>query len=218
METQQREQVNLLRLSAYCGIAAPVIFISALIIFGWLHPGYSHVRDLVSILSAREAPYEVYMNWFGIIPFGVFILLFSYAYVSEHLLSILGWASGAALLIVGVLFILAGLYICDPGCHTETPTLGASIHNLTATSAFGLATAAATLIGLRVFRKDKKRNYYRLALCCAGGLFGGLIGLSIVGEDGALVGLVQRMFLGFFWAFLLISAINILRWQRAREA
>lgn len=218
METKRRENGNVLRLSAYCGIAAPVVFILALIIFGWLHPGYSHVRDLVSILSATDAPYVVYMNWLGIIPFGVFILLFSYAYISEHLPGFLGWASGAALSLVGVLFILAGFYICDPGCDIETPSLGASIHNLTAISAFGLVTTAATLIGLRVFRKDKRRKYYRLALICAGGLFGGLIGLGIVGEGGALVGLVQRIFLGFFWTFLLISALNILRWQRAREA
>ncbi len=214
METQRRPNSTLLRLSAYCGIAAPVVFILSLIIFGALHPNFSHVSDFVSVLSAQDAPYEVYMNGFGIIPFGVFILLFSYAYISAHLpRGIGGWASGIAVAIVGSLFIIAGFNTCDPNCDLTTPTTEALIHNYTASGAFMMITFAAMLISLRIRRKDDRFSYYRLALVCFFGLVGGIVGLVISGEEGAVVGLVQRIFLGFVWAFLIISAIFILRWQ-----
>lgn len=217
MAEQSKVNQTLLRLSAYCGFAAPIVFIVALIIFGWLHPDYSHVSDLVSVLSAREAPYEVYMNWLGIIPFGTLILLFSFSYVSAHLPGFAGWASAACFTIVGFLFILAGLYVCDPGCDLTDPTPEAVIHNLTALGAFVFATTGAILISTRVrLKDDKRRGYYIRALICALGMMGGLIGLGIVGEHGALVGLVQRIFLGFVWAFLIISAMNILQWQNEK--
>jgi len=59
------------RLLIFCGIAAPVVLLLAVIIAGSLHPGYSHISQAISEFGAQGAPHRAILSYAGLVPAGV---------------------------------------------------------------------------------------------------------------------------------------------------
>ena len=150
----------------------PLIFVSAIILFGSLNSGYSHVSQFISELGAKGADYNQLMNYLGIIPFGLSILLFSIGSLTALKNNIMDKVAFVVLAVTGILFVLAGLYSCDIGCNFENMSQEAIIHNISAFTAFVLFLVSAIVLGTNSFTK-KKNKYYLFSLVC------GLVGIFL---------------------------------------
>jgi len=187
----------------------PIVFFLAIVIFGFLHPNYSHLSQFISELGADNAPNNLFMNYFGIIPFGLSICLFSIAgtFYSETKIQKLAFI---ILLLTGVLFVIAGLFNCDEGCVFENMSQKSIIHNMSAFSAFILSILVQLLIGILVFTKRRTQ-------LTAYSFLAGIIGIilffliSKAGIYSEFRGLYQRLFLTNFLIWLIISGNLILK-------
>ncbi len=187
----------------------PVVFISAIVVSGLLQPSYSHISQFISELGAENAPNQLYMNYFGIIPFGLSICLFSVAgiFYSKPKVQKLAFI---ILSLTGILFVIAGIFNCDEGCAFEDMSQKSIIHNMSAFSAFLLSILVQLLVGILVFTKRRTRltTYSFLA---------GIIGIilfyliSKAGIYSEFRGLFQRFFLTNFLVWLIVSGNLILK-------
>lgn len=67
----------MMKLLVWSGVAGPAIRLSLIVLLGYLTPGYSQLRDAISELGARGAPYAGLMNFVGISLVGLLLVLFS---------------------------------------------------------------------------------------------------------------------------------------------
>jgi hypothetical membrane protein len=187
----------------------PLIFFLAIIIFGFLHPSYSHFSQFISELGADNAPNNLFMNYLGIIPFGISICLYSIAgtFYSDAKIQKLAFI---ILLITGLLFVIAGLFNCDEGCAFDNMSQKSIIHNLSAFSAFLLSIIVQLVIGTLVFAKRKTRL---ITFSLVSGITGIILFylISNAGIYSDFRGLYQRLFLTNFLIWLIISGNLILK-------
>ena len=187
----------------------PVVFISAIVVSGLLQPSYSHLSQFISELGAENAPNQLYMNYFGIIPFGFSICLFSFAgiFYSKPKAQKLAFI---ILSLTGILFVIAGIFNCDEGCTFEDMSQKSIIHNMSAFSAFLLSILVQLLVGILVFTKRRTRlNKYSFLAGIIGIILFFLI--SKVGIYSEFRGLFQRLFLTNFLVWLIVSGSLILK-------
>src|SRR5215510_15935279 len=97
------------------GIAAPVLWVVALVYVGSLRPEYSHYRQYVSELAARGTPTQHLMQVVGFILPGLMVVAFGVLVGLSARTKLAG--AGAALIIVGgVARIVAGVFPLDACC------------------------------------------------------------------------------------------------------
>lgn len=187
----------------------PLVFVAAIIIFGAMNPGYSHVSQFVSELGANDARVYYLMNWFGIVPFGLSIMLFSvgaYGFMPNWL----GKTAFVVLALTGFLFVTAGIFNCDEGCSFSDMSQSAIIHNLSAFSAFALAIVSQLLLGLLTFsRKPDPAHVYSLTSAVLGIVLFYLIMRAGIYSD--FRGLFQRFFLFNFLIWLILTGRDLKR-------
>jgi hypothetical membrane protein len=104
------------RILSLCGIFAPVLLLSAVLIAGSLHPDYSHISQAISELGAQGAPYRSILNFVGLVPAGILTLLFSLAMFRRIKGGTALYISCSLVALVGLGRLLAGIFPCDPGC------------------------------------------------------------------------------------------------------
>ncbi len=181
----------------------PLLFVTAILLFGSLNPGYSHISQFISELGAKGASHGELMNYLGIIPFGLSILLFSIGSIIALKKNILNKISFIVLSITGILFIMAGIFSCDEGCNFEDMSQEAIVHNLSAFMAFVLFLISAILFGINSFTKKRNKSYLF-------SLISGLVGIflfyviSTTGIYSEFRGLYQRLFITNFLIWLII--------------
>ncbi len=181
----------------------PLIFASAIVVFGFFNAGYSHVSQFISELGAKEAEYNTLMNYLGIVPFGLSVMLFSIGSFTVLKKNTLARIAFLVLVITGILFVMAGVYSCDKGCDFESMTQEAIIHNMSAFSAFVLFLLASLLLGVNAFTKRKNKFYVF-------SLISGLVGIllfymiSQAGIYSDYRGLYQRFFIANFLIWLVV--------------
>lgn len=181
----------------------PIIFVIAIIVFGLLNSGYSHISQYISELGAKGANYNYLMNYLGIIPFGLSILLFSIGSLITLKKNILSKIAFLILFVTGVLFIMAGVFNCDAGCNFENMSQEAIIHNMSAFTAFVLFLISAILLGKNSF--TKKRNKYYLFSLTSG--LAGIFLFYLISKAGIYSeyrGLYQRLFIANFLSWLIV--------------
>ena len=193
-----------------CGIAAPILFIMNIVIWGGLTPEYDHLRQYVSELGAMEAPFALLMNWLGIIPFGGLICIFSLGYFVTSADNVSRWLTAPCLFLTGVGFTLAGIYACDAGCSFIDMSISGIIHNLSAFSAFALAILTVCLALISQIKKKNNRRLLSLNLLFLVAMIVSFTGLIYLGPDYEYVGVVQRGFLLPFCLWLFFIGTELL--------
>ena len=104
------------RILCLSGIAAPIILMFAVLISGFLHPGYSHVSQAISELGARGVPFKDILNYAGLVPAGLFTISFSIAMFRQFAGKPALFIGCCLVTITGIGRFLAGIFPCDPGC------------------------------------------------------------------------------------------------------
>ncbi len=192
------------------GMLAPIIFVSNVVLWGALTQDYSHVTQYISELGAREAPYSAYMNWLGIVPFGVFICLYAVGVFRNERTFTDRWLASGTLLFCGFGFVTAGIFVCDEGCRFTDMSYSAIAHNMAALGAFLLAILA---VAASLMKKSgwQAATFNILVLLAMLGAFAAMIKLGPTAET---IGLAQRAFLAPFCLWLGVSSWRSGRWRR----
>ena len=195
------------------GIAAPVLWVAAVVYIGSLRPEYSHSRQYISELAARGAPTQHLMQVAGFILPGLMVVAFGLLVgLSAH--TKLAGAAAALLIVGGIARITAGVFPLDPCCAPIATSFSERMHNA-AGATYVLATSAAVLIWCSVSERTFRTRahwfrWYSLAT------FVGAITLPWwlirFGTDPANVGLFQRASFGILNLWLFVFALVV--WSR----
>lgn len=185
----------------------PAIFLATTLLFGFLYPDYSHIKQFISELGADGAPNYLLMNWLGIVPFGFSICLFSIGGFRNYK-SIMAKSAFTVLFIVGILFTTAGIFNCDAVCSFSDMSQKAIIHNISIFSAFIISILAQLLLGLLAFSKNPHPSY---VYCITSAVLGTVLFYLILkaGIHSDFRGLFQRFFLANFMIWLVLIGRDV---------
>jgi hypothetical membrane protein len=197
-----------------CGLAAPLLWASAVIFSGSRHPEYSHIRQYISDLAARGSSTEHVMQAAGfILPgamtagFGIMLGLV----VADRTAGV-----AAALIIVsGLARAAAGVFVPDPLSYTGPPSFEQTMHDGAGT-VYILTLTLAVLVWAIASAFSRRRpswlTWYSavtatLAVAAPFALMSA--GVASPGD----VGLFQRVSLGILNAWMLVCASLMLARQ-----
>jgi hypothetical membrane protein len=196
------------RFLAVCGIAAPIIHLLAIVIGGFLSPGYSHITQAVSELFEVGAPNKQLLDLMLIIS-NFMLIMFSIGLhrgiedkkklkTAPILLGLGG--------VTGLLLIL--FFPCDPGC--EPVTFTGTMHFVMA-FCMALLTIFAILIFWRRLKDDMRwQGYGKYSL----GTFIATIVVMVtlvIFVTSPFFGLIERISMGLILQWIEIMAIKLLR-------
>lgn len=197
---------GLIRVLAVCGILAPIIYITALVVGNILDPSYSQIGRTVSELIQQGAPNRELLN-------GIFIvynlLLIPFAYGLFKGLK-QGWARNvilAALIINGVLGVAWTLFFpLDEG--GASVSLTGQLHLIVGALVVPLIFALE-LSFWRAARKDIRwKGYDKFSLAIFGvTLVFGLLTVALVNSDYR--GLFERVTTGSFLLWVEVLALKL---------
>ncbi|MBS0349486.1 MAG: DUF998 domain-containing protein [Proteobacteria bacterium] len=197
------------RAGLFCGLVAPVLWATAIIVAGELRPGFDHVSQYISELGERGSSTGGLMRFGGFVGSGLLIV----GYAAAFHATVARLADRPRLtLLVAVLVALdgigrvgAGVFPCEPGCAAPE-VLSQRLHSLSATIAF-LSLAAAALLGPLLFRHDARLrplSAYSFASGCAGLVFLSLMSASEATRSHA--GLYERLASGVLTLWVFVTA------------
>jgi len=141
--------MRLQRVGIYCGVLAPIIWLTLIGLAGAMRPEFSHITHYISELGEKGSATEQLMRYAGFELTGFLYLVFAsalWATFRDH------WLRLAAVLVAmdGVGRIGAGIFPCDPGC------VGLSIeqylHHNFATLGFISGIGSAIICGIAFHR------------------------------------------------------------------
>jgi len=195
------------------GVAAPLLWVAALVYIGSLRPEYSHSRQYISELAARGTPTQHLMQAAGFVLPGLMVVAFGLL-VALSTASKLAGTSAALLVVGGIARITAGAFPRDP-CCAPVPSFSGRMHN-TAGAAYVMTMVAAVLLWSFVAEPTLRTRaqwfrWYSLATFIAAITLPWW--LMRVGIDAANVGLFQRASFGVLNLSLLIFAC--IAWSRS---
>ncbi|MBI2918841.1 MAG: DUF998 domain-containing protein [Chloroflexi bacterium] len=201
---------RVLRLLAFCGVAAPGIFAVLVLVGGLAYQGYSHASQAISELGGVEARYPLIQNA-NFFVVGVLIIALALG-LHRGIGGGHGSKLGPLLLgLFGVITAVAQPFLpCDPGCEFESLT--GTMHNLT-----GLASFLAAVVGIfaisRRLKSDPRWSSYRgysviTSAVALVALFA-WIGIAKIAEVGSLNGVLQRTFVGLVIVWIEVMALRL---------
>ena len=233
---EEPARTDLIRWLAIDSIAAQAIWLVIVVVGGLLEPGYSMVRDAVSVLGARDAAHPWLFD-VGVAIWGVGLLFAALALLLDSPPGLHGprrWLGPGLIAFTGIAQILDGFpfpadcrWTIDTTCRARELAGELSwqhyAHGIT--YFFGAIALQLSVFAMAWrFRGDERWGRLDL-LALAGGVLGTLIvgGLFLLGsnEPGGDYGLVQRFALaaGGFWILILTIGLLIVysRTAIARE-
>lgn len=147
-----------MRLCVWAGIVGPVLFVLMFTVDGALTPGYSAIRDAVSYLDLGAN------GWIQVVNFTVLALLLIMFAVGffQRMRPVLtsSWrrVSTALLMLSGVGYIMAGLFVPDPSGAPQRSGHGV-LHAMSFEIVFFSLALACLLIGVQLIRTADWRGF-----------------------------------------------------------
>jgi hypothetical membrane protein len=199
------------------GIVAPVLWASAVVYSGSLHPEYSHVRQYISELAARGSSTQHVMQAAGfVLPglmtagFGVLLGTRNGTRVAEI---------GSALLIVsGLARATAGVFVPDPPGRALPPSFEEWMHNAAGLTYVVTLTLAA-LVWFIASRTGRRRSMWFSLYSLVTVVAAVASPLVLIGAGLATardVGLFQRVSFGLLNSWILVFAYGCITTDHRR--
>lgn len=174
--------------------------------FGRRAPGYSHLRDTISELGAPGMPDAARVAWLAFAPLGLMVL--AYAWLLRQALGADDGSTPTTMLaLVGVSYLGAAIFPCDPGA----PFGGSArnhVHNLLGGLGY-FGGGAALMEFARRFEDIDRLHTLALASKPLGGAV--LVGLVALGFPSPLRGLFQRAIETILFGWMLAAAVIVAR-------
>lgn len=224
-----RSNTDLIRGLAIASIAAQLAWLVVALVAGLIEPGYSEVRDAVSVLGARDAA-RPWLFDIGIAIWGSAFILAALALALDAKRSWRGWLGPCLIAFTGLAQILDGFpfpadcrWTIDVNCRAREMAGELSWQHYAHGIAYLLGAIALLLsVFAMAWRFHGDDRWGRFDLFA---LIGGLLGLLIVGglfliagnEPGGHYGLIQRFALaaGGFWILALTVGLLVVRGKAA---
>ena len=194
-----------------CGVVAPVLYIVTAIVGAALRPNdYSHIVNAISELLSNGAPNKAILD----VVFNVYnALLLAFAMGAYSALKNMPRISRVAMgILIGiqVLSFSWGFFPMDPlGAEA---TFAGTMHNI-----LGGVVALATIImplmmGLGIRRLQGFNRYAIYSFISSAVIFvSGLTGVILAGQGIHLFGLFERITIGSYEIWILVTALRILK-------
>jgi len=198
------------RTGILCGVLAPLLWASVIVLCGTLRPGYSHFAQYISELGERGSSTEVLMRYGALVPTGLIHLAFAGTLATRFRSSRLGVLAAILLGLNGLARIGAGYFPCEVGCE-ETGSLGQRMHSLSAVVGF-LALVVSAVLWSVVFRRTRDMQSFAAYSEASGAL--GLAFLLLMiwsAEQGSARGLFERLSSGVLSLWILVFALRLQR-------
>jgi hypothetical protein len=221
---------TLIRGLAIASIAGQLIWLVIAIVGGIIEPGYSEIRDAVSVLGARDAAHPWLFDT-GVAIWGASFILVALALILDGPRGLRGWLGPALIALTGLAQILDGFpfpadcqLTIDTTCHARDVAGELSWRDAAHgwTYFFGAIALQLSVFAMAWRLHDDERwgRLDRFALCAGVGgivIFGGLFFVTGNDPDGHY-GLVQRFALaaGGFWVLLLSLGLLVIHRPRQR--
>jgi len=191
------------------GLLGVILFIITTIIAGIVYPNYNHVSQFISESYAADAQYANVLRFYGFIPSGICIILFSIfshqSFPKSDLktISLLGIGLG-----YGLGTIICGLFNCDAGCNPEfiNPSVSQIIHNLSGMLTYFIVPISILCFGIA------SRKWHNSALLSNISILIAIFSFSFVillnqNLDSNYKGLIQRIIEGSILLWIVYIAI-----------
>jgi hypothetical membrane protein len=207
------------RLMLGAGLLAPVVYVATTVLGGLIRPGYSHVAEAISELTAAGAPnkalldplYTLY-NLLGLVfATGVFLAIGRHTRGKARRIG----HAGAAMLILGsALSLTFAVFPQDPGGLPVT--FSGTVHILLAGVVAPASLLALLLLGLSARQSPRLRGYaaFTFAADAVILLAGSLTPLALAGPLGPYFGLVERSTIGAILVWTAVTAWKLLATDR----
>ncbi|MGB5500230.1 MAG: DUF998 domain-containing protein [Maribacter sp.] len=199
------------KLVFWAGILGVSIFVVASIIGGFQMDAYDPISQYISETMAVDTPYGKELRYFGYIPSGVLLTIFSFTAFQKFPESKL---IKSGFLGIGVFYgmatIIVGIFPCDKGCNPELidPSISQIIHNLTGMLTYLCVPMSIILIGVGLQQLNILARLSKIAV-----IFGlttiVFIGLLFAEPSSNHVGLYQRIVETIFVLWIIACAIAI---------
>ena len=209
-------RATICKIGILCGLFAPILWASVIILCGWLRPGYSHMTQYISELGERGSSTELLMRYAGFVPTGAMHVLFAGSLYTAFRASKIAWAPALLLALNGLGRVAAGLFPCEAGCAGPRVLLSQKLHSLGAGVGFFALIGAAVTAGIILRRQEGhgKLSAYSLISGLLGLVF--LLLMTSSGESRAGTGLYERLSSGILSLWVLVFATGL--WHRKASA
>ena len=195
------------------GILGVTLFSVASFLGGFQFDDYDPISQYISEAMAIDTPYGEKLRFFGYIPSGILLTIFSFVgfkkFPKSSLTKIGFWGLG---LFYGIATIVVGIFPCDKGCNKEliAPSISQIIHNLTGLLTYIFVPVSIIIIGVGLNKSKNYRGLSKIGIIC------GLISIVFIGlllsePFTNYVGLFQRIIEGIFIIWIIACSIFIKR-------
>ena len=202
-------KIRLCKVGILCGISAPVLWASVIILCGSLRPGYNHLTQYISELGERGSSTELLMRYAGFVPTGLMHMTFAASLYAAFRGYRLSSVAAALLAINGMGRVVAGLFPCEAGCAVPRVLLSQKLHSLAAGVSFLALIGASILWGiiLRRHRSLRGLSVYSIGTGLLGLAF--LLLMSWSADLRAGTGLYERLSSGVLSLWVLVFAVRL---------
>lgn len=200
-----------------CGVLAPIVYVSTVIVGGLIRPGYSHLSEPISELTATGAPNKGLLDLL-FLAYNLLVMAFGVGLAVKANGSrqgrLSGLIAGVALVATGACGALLQLFFPqDPGGAQAAVTTTGTMHIVFAGLA-ALTTMVAVLFSALWFRLQRTlKGYvvYSLVTLVVIAVSGGYGAASASASGNALFGLVERVTIGAMELWLLVVSLKLYR-------
>lgn len=193
------------------GILGVSFFVVASFLGGFLLDDYDPITQYISETYAVDTPYGKILRWFGYIPSGILLTIFSFAGLKKFPRSKLTRIGFYGLgVFYGIATIITAIFPCDRGCNKEfiDPSISQIIHNVAGLLTYIFVPISIILIGIGL---QNSKTFIKLSK--TGIIFGCIslvfIGLLFSNPLTNYTGLFQRIIEGIFIIWIIVCAIVI---------
>ena len=201
------------KLVFWTGILGVTFFGVASFLGGFQFDNYNPISQYISETMAVDTPHGKLLRFFGYIPSGILLTIFSFTGHKKFPKSNVTKIGFCGLgIFYGIATIIVGLFPCDKGCNKELidPSVSQVIHNLTGLLTYIFVPISIILIGVGLRQSKKYDGLSKFAIIC--GLICILfIGLLLSDPFTNYAGLFQRIIEGTFIIWIIACSIFIKR-------
>jgi hypothetical protein len=194
----------------YCGLVAPIMYVTTAIVGAALRSDYNHIVNAISELISNGAPNKAVLDVvFNI--YNALLLAFAIgAYSTAKKLPLICRVALGILIGIQILSFSWGFFPMDP-LGTEA-TFAGMMHNILG-GVVALATIVMPLLmGLGLRRLDGHKNYVNYSFISSAIIFvSGLTGVILAGQGVHLFGLFERITIGSYELWIFITAWKLLK-------
>ena len=195
----------------WTGILGVTLFGVASILGGFQFDDYNPISQYISETMAVDTPYGKALRYFGYVPSGILLTIFSFSalkkFPNSNLTKVGFWGLG---IFYGVATIIVGIFPCDKGCNKELvdPSTSQIIHNLTGLLTYIFVPISIIIIGISIRQLQHYMRLSKITIICG---LNCVVFISLLLADPLTkyAGLYQRIIEGTFIIFIIVCSIHI---------